>query len=330
MEFKREFFDPDEEVTFRKKPAAPQRTGDRRDGQVYVPTDKIILTVNAALATGRPLLIEGPPGSGKSSLAPYIAKKLGWWYYERVVTSRTTAQDLLWEYDALRRLSDAQTRGRMRGREAYVEPGVLWWTFSPSSARRVVNVTRGVAARDPGRPGTEPEAVLLLDEIDKADPDVPNDLLVPLGSREFFVREANMGVKAERSFLLILTTNGERELPAAFIRRCVRLKLEQHTSDELVRIAQEHFDPKQENPKQESLYRALANWLVNEREAASQRREREPSTAEYLDAIRAILELRGTSGVPERFDGLEWKRFFEAVVLKVEPPGEEVDEEEVG
>lgn len=320
MEFKKEFFDPDSLPAFRRKPPPPQRTGDRRDGTIYVHEgqDHIILSVNAALATGRPLLIEGPPGSGKSSLAPYVAHKLGWWYYERAVTSRTTAQELLWEFDALQRLSDAQTLGKVRGRKSYVLPGMLWWVFSPESATQVARMARGSASANPGRPGSEPEAVLLLDEIDKADPDVPNDLLVPFGARGFFVRETDQWVEAERGFLLVLTTNGERELPSAFLRRCIRLKLEHHAPEQLVKIARCHF-----GAGREALYTELAHWLERERKAASRRGVREPSTAEYLDAIRACLELKQSRDEPVHVDAPEWKRLLEAVVLKADPPRKE-------
>lgn len=322
FKFKKAFFDPDSGPGLKGELPPPEETGDRRDGALYVHDEQghIVLTVNAALATGRPLLIEGPPGSGKSSLAPYVARQLGWWYYERVVTSRTTAQDFLWEFDALQRLSDAQTRGKMRGRSSYVTPGVLWWVFSPASATQVARVARGAASADPGQFGPGPQAVLLLDEIDKADPDVPNDLLVPLGSRRFLARDTHQWVEAERNFLLILTTNGERELPSAFLRRCIRLKLEPHEPPQLVEIARRHF-----GTKWEPLYTQLADWLKHEREAASLRGVREPSTAEYLDAIRAYQELTEEGGHPVRLDAPECLRLLRSVVLKVDPPRKEND-----
>src|SRR5689334_2156221 len=124
-------------------PVEPARPGgDRRDGLGYVYHDpKIALAVNVALATFRPLLIFGPSGSGKSSLAPSVARILRRRYYEQVITSRTQARDLLWQFDTLRRLSDAEA-GRLdpddRSKEQvarYITPGVLWWALDPASAR---------------------------------------------------------------------------------------------------------------------------------------------------------------------------------------------------
>src|SRR4051812_5923732 len=111
--------------------------GDRRDGQVYVYRggEQIVLAVNVALATGRPLLVRGPSGSGKSSLAYNIAKVNGYRYYEHVITARTAAVDLLWRFDVVRRLADAQAEQLHPDPSWYVEPGVLWRAFEPKSAR---------------------------------------------------------------------------------------------------------------------------------------------------------------------------------------------------
>lgn len=144
------------------------QTGDRRDGLVYVYNERIELAVNVALATGRPMLVRGPSGGGKSSLARNVARRLKWRYYERVITSRTQAHDLLWTFDALRRLSDAQAQKLEEEAAHYVEPGVLWWAFDPASAAR-----RGLPeGQSPKRPAEDPGAgpkgsgaVVLLDEI---------------------------------------------------------------------------------------------------------------------------------------------------------------------
>ena len=111
---------------------------DPRDGRVYVMSDDIDLAVRVTLATGRPLLLRGDPGSGKSSLAAYIARQRGWRYYEHVVTSRTQARDLLWTFDSVRRLADAQVLqgGATLSDYDYVEPGVLWWAMARDSAWR--------------------------------------------------------------------------------------------------------------------------------------------------------------------------------------------------
>src|SRR5262245_59453218 len=108
---------------------------DTRDGSVYVYNEPITLAVRVALATGRPLLLLGPPGSGKSSLAAYVARSMNWNYFEQVVTSKTRAQDLLWGFDAIRRLRDAHASSLHPGLEPYIEPRVLWWAFDPPNAR---------------------------------------------------------------------------------------------------------------------------------------------------------------------------------------------------
>src|SRR5262249_12388908 len=152
--------------------------GDRRDGGVYVYNGHIILAVRVALATGRPLLVRGSSGSGKSSLARHAARVLRWRYYEKVVTSRTQAQDLLWEVDHLRRLQDAQATKLRGGYQRYVRPGVFWWAFdrakAAGQAARSRLAGRGTARLDPNLGDDHERAVVLVDEIDKADPDVPN------------------------------------------------------------------------------------------------------------------------------------------------------------
>ena len=106
---------------------------DSRRGLVYRMPPELHLAVEVALTTGRPLLLRGEPGTGKSSLAPYLARRLGWRYYEYVVTSATMASDLLWRFDAVRRLADAQAQ-RVKPESEYVEPGVLWWALDRTSA----------------------------------------------------------------------------------------------------------------------------------------------------------------------------------------------------
>ena len=294
-------------------PARPEV--DRRDGEVYESDERIDLAVNVAIATGRPLLLRGPTGCGKSSLAPFVARQLGWRYCERVVTSRTQARDLLYGFDAVRRLNDAQAQALEDDLEHYVEPGVLWWAFDPPSAE--VRGARGALARTipraqpPADAAGEGPAVVLLDEIDKADPDVPNNLLVTLGSLRFRVEETQTPVEASHVPLVFLTTNEERALPDAFLRRCVVLELAAHDEDALVRIAGKHF-----GPDRRGLYRPLAERVGEARERARHAGTRAPSTAEYLDAIRACLDL-GIEVDPEAHD---WRTLFEIAIQK---PAEE-------
>jgi MoxR-like ATPase len=218
------------------------------------------------------------------------------------MTARTQARDLQWHFDPVRRLSDAQIRrpgdsgpSKADRLEHYIEPGVLWWAFDPKSA-----IGRGAPedleppvtrAKDPGKGPSGNGSVILIDEIDKADPDVPNNLLEPLGSLQFTVHDTGMRVQAEEAPLVVVTTNDERELPAAFQRRCVVLYIEQHQRSDLMRIAMEHF-ARHEPPLSEALAGRVADVLIRLREEATRDGHRPPSTAEYLDAVRACLSLR--------------------------------------
>lgn len=290
MEFTRKFFNP------------PEPTDTLADGgPVYLYNEQIIMAVNVALATQRPLLIAGPPGSGKSTLARHIANVNGWRYLQQVVTSRTQAEDLLYRVDALQRLNDAQVKSRdLLPDFAYVDPGVLWWAFDRESAARrgasAADVTAlgksFPAAIDPSRGANVDDVVVLLDEIDKAEPDVPNDLLEPLDRGTFAVRTRKELVSRTGSVLLVITTNGERELPPAFYRRCIVLKLGETDEDRLKRIASLHF-----GADNAALHGVIAGWFMSSAAYAKKKALREPSTAEYLDTVRACMDLAG-AGTP--------------------------------
>jgi MoxR-like ATPase len=292
----------------------PAAGRDLRDGSFYVFTEPVdrdptVLVVKVALATGRPLLLSGAPGSGKSSLAAFVARTMNWNYFEQVITSRTRAQDLMWGFDAVRRLRDAQARSEVEELASYIEPHVLWWTFNPLDALRRGRSARPesdtrFAADDDGqhygvlRDYLHP-SVVLLDEIDKADPDVPNDLLVALGSQRFRVEETGHEVKSEMTPLVIITSNNERALPAAFLRRCIVHWLEPPDANRLVEIANQHF-PEEQGQRQE-LFKQLAVKVVEMRDEAAERGGPKPSTPEYLDAVRACLLLNIEPG-----DTPEW------------------------
>jgi MoxR-like ATPase len=256
---------------------------------VYVLAPRVTLAVNVALATNRPLLIAGEPGSGKTRLAAAVANVRGWQFYPRTVTSRTQAAELLWTFDALGRLNDATTPGRtLRPERLYVQPGPLWWGFSPGTARdRGLEPLADPKSRldNPARNGSEKGAVVLIDEIDKADPDVPNDLLEPFDMRRFTVKETNDTITATRDVFLVLTTNGERELPPAFLRRCVMLVLDQPDQGWFERVALRHF------PKGDvDLHRRVAAEVQRLR-GETKPGTRKPSTAEFLDALNVCREL---------------------------------------
>jgi len=275
--------------------------GDRSDKGVYVYQEDIELAVNVALATGRPLLISGEPGTGKSSLAADVADRMKWRFYTKTISSSTRARDLLWTFDTIKRLSDAQagTKGEgVKHDAAYINPGVLWWAFDRESA-----VLRGISetecnthkvnkAVDRQSSVSSSRSVVLLDEMDKADPDVPNNLLGPLGSFEFVldgIQEEESEprvIKAMEAPLIIITTNNERDLPRAFIRRCICLTLQLPDDTRLLEIARKHF------PDNDVLLheKVLEMFKVIRNEPGSDRRQK-PSTAEFLDAIGACSGL---------------------------------------
>lgn len=300
-----ELFKPEPEQY--KSTAGGERVafGERGHGKIYVWDEKTVFAVQVAQTTGRPLLLRGPAGSGKSSLAPFVANTLGHAFYPFTVNARTQARDMMWEFDALGRLNDANVsqsddtaKARVVERHNYLNPGMLWWAFDPKSAHlRGLDSAKPLAAglaTDPSGGDEAAGAVVLIDEIDKADPDVPNNLLEALGSRQFTVQETGTIVCDKRSPLVIITTNEERELPRAFLRRCVVLTLKDKTAAELASIAQQHFTQDQSdlNQDQSALYRWVADSVEQLRKEAIDLGQRPPSTAEYLDAIDACIKLK--------------------------------------
>jgi MoxR-like ATPase len=255
--------------------------------QVYVFTKpEIPLALEVAAATGRPLLVGGPTGSGKSSLGRTAARERGWRFYERTITSMTQARDLLWEVDHLRRLNDANKKTLDPDYTAYIKPGVLWWAMNHTTAQKQAK-TFGAACEDPNQGAKHARAVVLLDEIDKADPDVSNNLLVPLGSFHFQIEETGATVTLDRRNppLIIITTNGERELPAAFLRRCIELRIDAPTREPLLDIAMAHF-PDSKRTDLDALLKIIEEARPNDWTGAEL-----PSPAEFIDFIRATQRL---------------------------------------
>jgi MoxR-like ATPase len=293
------------------------QAGDQRGGDLYVYSAKLKLAVRVALVTGRPLLVRGAPGWGKSSLAAAIAKYKQWRYLETVITSRTQARDLMSELDLVRRLSDAQSPGGVDPDwRRYIRPGVLWEAFNPADAELQrsyfdrceadkPNVTRAKKA------ATAVPAVVLLDEMDKADPDVPNNLLVALGSLQFPVDEIRDEngpkiVRAEVVPLIIVTTNDERDLPRAFLRRCVEIELPtleeldkdgRQRTELLIKIGVEHFKKikdKDGRRLDKKFVQKIAGIVVDPAKSASSDDGLIiPSPAEFIDTLRAVGELYG-------------------------------------
>ncbi len=300
----------------------PSHEPDSRDGRIYHMTPELKTAIKVALITCQPLLLLGLPGVGKSSLAAYIARNLGWRYYEHVVTARTEAKDLLYTYDAVRRLAEAQVtiNDAPADRQArlnpglFIEPGVFWWAINRQSAlRRGMNADQDPSA--PQEPNAElnqkrpcDKAVILIDEIDKADPDVPNNLLVALGSHVFEVSETGQTVRSKASaidknglarLLIVITTNQERDLPRAFLRRCIIHELvlpdgEDDFVNHLTKIAELHREQDRidHSDEEKKIAEAVAKKLFEWRQEAKVKQLRPPGTAEYLDAVRACRILK--------------------------------------
>ncbi|WP_165982654.1 AAA family ATPase [Dankookia rubra] len=257
--------------------------GDRADAATYIFDEDATLAVNIALATGRPILVRGPSGVGKSALARAVARQLGWSYVQAVVTSRTQARDLLWQVDQLRRLQDAQLNRLSADEAPYVTPGPLFWAFDPVAARNLLERTGRPTLVPPEVCAGAPNTVVLVDEIDKADPDVPNNLLEALGSLAFTIEELSLRVAAAANPpLVIVTTNEERDLPPAFVRRCVALYISPADADRLAAIAAVHLP---------AMDRALVAAVARHVAERGEETGIPASTAEFLDTLRACRDL---------------------------------------
>lgn len=277
-------------------PAAAARhagrgAGDFRSGTAYLFTPEMELALSAAAATQRPLLVTGPAGCGKSSLARAAAAKLGWRYLERTVHSRTEVNSLLWEVDHLKRLQDAHVKALDPDLLTYVRAAVLWEALDPASARDPRSLRQPAA----GQPGTLEPAVVLIDEIDKADPDLPNNLLEVLGGLRFEVADTGMRVACRAGIpLIVITSNDERDLPPAFVRRCIALALKQ---PDLAAVGQLHFP-------NDGLLVGKAHALLAGGGTAP------PSAAEFLDFVQACKELEVAVGSDD------WLKLAQACVIK--------------
>ena len=226
----------------------------------YVATDDLMMAVNAALALERPLLIKGEPGTGKTMLALEVAKALKRPLYEWHVKSTTKAQNGLYEYDAVSRLRDSQLGDpKVKDIGNYIVQGMLWKAFTAD----------------------EP-AVLLIDEVDKADIEFPNDLLRELDRMEFYVYETQQLIKAKHRPLVIITSNNEKELPDAFLRRCFFHYIRFPDANTMAQIVEVHFP----GIKKQLLSQAL-NAFFEIRDVPGLKKK--PTTSELLDWLKLLM-----------------------------------------
>jgi len=226
----------------------------------YVATEDLMMAVNAAVTLARPLLVKGEPGTGKTQLAEEIAAALGKQLYRWHIKSTTKAQHGLYEYDAVSRLRDSQLgEAKVHDIGNYIVKGRLWEAFDSTE-----------------------QAVLLIDEIDKADIEFPNDLLLELDRMEFFVHETRELVKAKVRPIVVITSNNEKELPDAFLRRCFFHFIRFPDAETMTRIVAVHYP----QLKRELLSEAL-NAFYRLRDVPGLKKK--PSTSELLDWLKLLL-----------------------------------------
>ena len=265
--------------------------------------------IEAALAARRPLLVRGEPGTGKSQLARAAAAALDRALVTTTADARTETRDLLWSFDAVARLAEAQVLGGLRriSRAAakervavrrFVQPGALWWAFDWEEADKQARIGGPGSCKKIQPPGWSPDhgCVLLIDEIDKADASVPNGLLDALGHGSFETPwEAVVSMSVDVPPLVVITTNEERTLPDAFVRRCFVLQLDLDIEgpalrDRLLQCGRAHFDDLHEDVLGEA-----ATLLGKNRKDVYDRGLNPPGVAEYIDLLRAVREQRKTT-----------------------------------
>ena len=226
----------------------------------YVATDDLKVAVNAAATLRRPLLIKGEPGTGKTVLAEEVAKAFGVELIEWHIKSTTKAQQGLYEYDAVSRLRDSQLGDeKVKDIRNYIRKGKLWEAFA-----------------------SEKTPILLIDEIDKADIEFPNDLLQELDRMEFHVYETGETIKATHRPIVIITSNNEKELPDAFLRRCFFHYIKFPDADTMRDIVDVHFPD-----IQKSLVREALNIFYDMRDVPGVKKK--PSTSELLDWLKLLM-----------------------------------------
>ncbi|AZZ93080.1 MULTISPECIES: AAA family ATPase [unclassified Hahella] len=226
----------------------------------YVATDDLQLAVNAAIRLQRPLLIKGEPGTGKTMLAEELAEALGAPLIQWHIKSTTKAQQGLYEYDAVSRLRDSQLGDdRVHDIRNYIKKGKLWEAFE-----------------------SEQQSVLLIDEIDKADIEFPNDLLLELDKMEFYVYETQERIRATTRPIVIITSNNEKELPDAFLRRCFFHYINFPDKDTMESIIDVHYPG-----IQRSLVKDALDVFFDVRKVPGLKKK--PSTSELIDWLKLLM-----------------------------------------
>ncbi len=230
----------------------------------YIATQDLMLAVNAALTLKRPLLVKGEPGTGKTMLAEEVAASLGMPLLQWHIKSTTKAQQGLYEYDAVSRLRDSQLSGaeeaaRVRDIRNYIVKGVLWQAFT-----------------------SDAPVALLIDEIDKADIEFPNDLLREIDRMEFYVYETRELVRAKHRPLVVITSNNEKELPDAFLRRCFFHYIKFPDAETMQKIVDVHFP----GLKKELLAAAMKTFFEVRNLPGLKKK---PSTSELLDWLKLLV-----------------------------------------
>jgi MoxR-like ATPase len=226
----------------------------------YIATDELMAAVNAAVTLSRPLLIKGEPGTGKTLLATEIARSLNRPMFEWHIKSTTKAQQGLYEYDAVSRLRDSQLGDpKVKDIRNYIVKGTLWEAFD-----------------------CDQQPVVLIDEIDKADIEFPNDLLRELDRMEFYVYELHETIRARHRPIIIITSNNEKELPDAFLRRCFFHYIRFPDTETMTRIVDVHFP----GLKRDLLHEALTSFFKI-RDTPGLKKK--PTTSELLDWIKLLV-----------------------------------------
>lgn len=271
---------------------------------VHVWEKTAILAVNTALTARRPLLVRGEPGTGKSQLARAAAMELGRVFITEVINAKSESRDLQYHFDAVRRLGEAQARGAAGADTGdrldpikFLSPGPLWWCLNWDTAMaQAQNSICGVAGPvPPDGWDMSKGSVLLLDEIDKADADLPNGLLETLGNGGFsvpYTRHTVCLAENVPSPLVMITTNEERELPAAFLRRCMVLHIGLPTTkDDFIAFLADRGRIHFPYDHSDDVRKEAARQLWNDRKDALDACQPAPGQAEYLDILRALKDM---------------------------------------